>query len=57
MTSNQSSPEQEEAFSKTNPIPRLGTPRDIAGGILYLASPLASYVTGQQLVIDGGMTL
>jgi 2-keto-3-deoxy-L-fuconate dehydrogenase len=33
---------------------RLATPREIAQGILYLASPEASFVTGTQLVIDGG---
>lgn len=57
LTTNQSSAEQEEKFSKTNPIRRFGTPQDIAGGVLFLASPMAAYVTGHQLVVDGGMTL
>jgi 3-oxoacyl-[acyl-carrier protein] reductase len=57
MTANQSSPEHEVQFSQTNPIGRFGTPQDIAGGVLFLASPMAAYVTGQQLVIDGGLTL
>ena len=57
LTANQSSPEQEEAFKRRNPIPRFGTPKDMAGGALFLASPLAAYVTGQHLVIDGGLTL
>ncbi|MFK7730098.1 MAG: SDR family NAD(P)-dependent oxidoreductase, partial [Pseudomonadales bacterium] len=57
LTVNQSSPEQEQAFQKANPIPRFGTPQDIAGGVLFLASPMAAYVTGQQLVIDGGTSL
>ncbi|MEM1402934.1 MAG: SDR family oxidoreductase [Pseudomonadota bacterium] len=57
LTANQSSPEQEEAFGKSNPIARFGTPADIAGSVLFLASPLASYVTGHQLVVDGGLTL
>jgi 3-oxoacyl-[acyl-carrier protein] reductase len=57
LTANQSSPEQQARFEKTNPIPRLGTPQDIAGAVAFLASPLASYVTGQQLVVDGGLTL
>ncbi|MDX2192806.1 MAG: 3-oxoacyl-[acyl-carrier-protein] reductase [Gemmatimonadales bacterium] len=34
---------------------RLGTPGDVAGAVLFLASPLADYVTGQVLVVDGGM--
>ena len=57
LTANQSSPEQEEQFNKSNPLGRFGTPRDIAGGVLFLASPMAAYVTGQQLVIDGGLSL
>ena len=33
---------------------RLGLPRDIASAVLFLVSPLASHVTGQVLVVDGG---
>jgi NAD(P)-dependent dehydrogenase (short-subunit alcohol dehydrogenase family) len=33
-----------------------GSPQDIAAGILYLASDNARYVTGTELVIDGGLT-
>lgn len=36
---------------------RLGRPEDIAGAVLYLASDLAAYVTGQVLVVDGGMVV
>ncbi len=39
-----------------NPIQRLGQPEDIAYGALYLASDEASFVTGSELVIDGGWT-
>jgi 3-oxoacyl-[acyl-carrier protein] reductase len=39
------------------PLRRLGTPQDMAGAALFLASPLASYVTGQTLVVDGGLIL
>ena len=38
------------------PIKRMGTVDDVAYGVLYLASDEASYVTGSELVIDGGMT-
>jgi NAD(P)-dependent dehydrogenase (short-subunit alcohol dehydrogenase family) len=36
------------------PIGRMGLPEDIAAGILYLASDESSYVTGSELIIDGG---
>lgn len=45
---------REERLNLT-PLPRLGTPEDIAFGILYLASDESSWVTGAELVIDGGM--
>jgi len=38
------------------PLGRFGTPADIAAGCLYLASDEAAWVTGSELVIDGGMT-
>jgi NAD(P)-dependent dehydrogenase (short-subunit alcohol dehydrogenase family) len=40
-----------------NPLGRVGTPADIAGAILYLCTPLAAYVTGNVLMLDGGMSL
>jgi 3-oxoacyl-[acyl-carrier protein] reductase len=39
------------------PLRRLGEPRDVGGAVLYLASDLASFVTGQSLVVDGGQIL
>lgn len=39
------------------PLHRLGTPEDMAGAALFLASPLAAYVVGQTLVVDGGLLL
>jgi 3-oxoacyl-[acyl-carrier protein] reductase len=36
---------------------RLGRPEDVAGAVLFLASDLAAYVTGQVLVVDGGMVV
>ena len=39
------------------PLGRLGEPDDIAQAILFLASPAASWITGQTLVVDGGYTI
>ena len=39
------------------PLKRLGTPADMAGAALFLASPLASYIVGHTLVVDGGLIL
>jgi 3-oxoacyl-[acyl-carrier protein] reductase len=39
------------------PLDRLGKPEDVAGAALFLASPLASYIIGQTLVVDGGSLL
>ena len=40
--------------AETVPLKRLGTPEDVAGACLFLASPLASYVSGANLVVHGG---
>ncbi len=42
---------------KAIPAGRLGTPADIAGPVLFLASPLAAYVVGQTIIADGGKGL
>ena len=45
-----------QARAADTPIPRLGRPEDIAYGVLFLASDESSYMTGAELVIDGGNT-
>ena len=38
------------------PLTRAGEAQDIANGVLWLCTEAANYITGQELVIDGGMT-
>lgn len=45
------------AFVARQPMGRLGTPEEIAGLAVYLASDQAQFITGQAVVIDGGLTL
>ena len=51
-----SNPDVARKRLEVTPLGRFGTPADIAAGCLYLASDEASWVTGSELVIDGGMT-
>jgi NAD(P)-dependent dehydrogenase (short-subunit alcohol dehydrogenase family) len=48
---------REEQVSATYPLRRLGTPQDIAGAVAFLLSDDAAWITGQTLVLDGGVTL
>ena len=48
--------EAKEALFKKIPLGRIGKPEEIAAAVLYLASDEASYITGQTIAIDGGMT-
>jgi NAD(P)-dependent dehydrogenase (short-subunit alcohol dehydrogenase family) len=42
-------------YSKSRtPLPRLGRPADVASAALFLASDEASYITGENLLVDGG---
>ena len=50
-------PELEERFVRDTPVARVGVPEDIADVVLFLCSDLARFVTGQNLVVDGGLTL
>jgi 3-oxoacyl-[acyl-carrier protein] reductase len=50
-------PKRLEGALERIPLKRLGTPADMAGAALFLASPLASYIVGQTIVVDGGLIL
>lgn len=43
-------------YENKTPIGRIGQPSDVANAALYLASPLSSFVNGESLVVDGGVT-
>jgi NAD(P)-dependent dehydrogenase (short-subunit alcohol dehydrogenase family) len=48
---------REEQVAATYPLKRLGEPQDVAGAVAYLLSSDAAWVTGQTIVIDGGLTM
>jgi len=50
-------PEAREGLGKQIALERLGTPQDVAATVAFLASDLSSYITGQVLVVDGGMVM
>src|SRR5262245_24952204 len=51
------SPEFISSMEDAVPLGRLGTPREVAHAVLFLASDEAAYITGTTIVIDGGQTL
>lgn len=49
--------EARTALNSQIPLERLGSPKDVAGAVAFLASDYASYITGQVIVVDGGMVM
>jgi NAD(P)-dependent dehydrogenase (short-subunit alcohol dehydrogenase family) len=50
-------PDLVKLFNGVTPMGRMGRPADIANAVLFLSSPLASFITGQILSVDGGLSL
>jgi 2-hydroxycyclohexanecarboxyl-CoA dehydrogenase len=50
-------PNQEAHYQATTPLGRVGMPEDVADVVVFLCSDMARFLTGQNLVVDGGMTL
>ena len=50
-------PEARAALTGSIPLERLGSPKDVAATVAFLASEHAGYITGQVLVVDGGMVM
>lgn len=54
---NELTPEQKENLNKAIPLGRVGKASEIASAVAFLASPAANYITGQVLIVDGGMAM
>jgi NAD(P)-dependent dehydrogenase (short-subunit alcohol dehydrogenase family) len=57
MNANAYTPEVRRTYEERIPLRRLGTPEDVADAIVFLASDAARYITGHELMIDGGLTI
>ena len=49
--------EQVETFRRMNPLGRTGVPDDLKGAIALLASDAGGWITGQNLIVDGGWSI
>ena len=50
---NEQEPDLDAAIAAT-PLGRVGTPQEVSNAVLFLVSPAASFITGTELVVDGG---
>jgi NAD(P)-dependent dehydrogenase (short-subunit alcohol dehydrogenase family) len=50
-------PVEQKAMAKTIPMHRVGYPKDMNGLAIFLASPASEYITGQEIIVDGGYGL
>lgn len=49
--------EVEQEMLRQTPLRRIGEPRDLVGAAIFLASPASDFITGQNIIVDGGVTL
>jgi NAD(P)-dependent dehydrogenase (short-subunit alcohol dehydrogenase family) len=45
-----------ELVTATAPLKRIGLPEEVAGAAVFLAAPAGNFITGQSIVVDGGVT-
>jgi NAD(P)-dependent dehydrogenase (short-subunit alcohol dehydrogenase family) len=57
LNANAYTPEVRRTYEHRIPAGRIGTADEVAGVVLFFATPAARYVTGQELVVDGGLTV
>ena len=50
-------PHERGRFERTTPVGRIGEPGDVADVVIFLCSSMARFITGQNIVVDGGLTL
>ena len=50
-------PEVKEGILKSIPAGKMGSPEDVAKAVVFFAREESSYITGQTLAVDGGMTM
>ena len=54
---NNPDPEFKKRYSERVPMKRMAQPDDLVGAVVYLASDASSYVTGQEIIVDGGFSV
>ena len=57
LNANAYTPDVRRTYEERIPLGRIGSPEEIADVVVFLASDAARYVTGQELVVDGGLTI
>ncbi len=50
-------PDRTRSVAESTPLKRWGTPDDVAGAVVYLASPAAAFLTGQTILVNGGVVM